>query len=76
MSPEGGPLPTGLPAAASPDVTPDVAQAGGDRACPSHDGIGNEAGMRKDWFWAPEESTRATSLTHTPRARSACPLGH
>ena len=51
------------------------AQAGGDRACPTRDGVGNETGMRKDWPWAPEEST-TTSLTHTPRARSASPLGH
>lgn len=42
---------------AAPDVTPDVAQAGGDQK-----GISNQTGMRKDWLWVPEEASSVTAL--------------
>lgn len=35
----------------------------GTEAASPQDRISNEAGMRKDWLWAPEESPGATSPT-------------
>lgn len=55
--------PSALPSGSSPDATPDAHRREGTEAVSPHNGISNEAGTKQDRLWAPEESSRATSVT-------------